>query len=129
MISTPKLGGIVVVAAERAVRREAQTRCLCEAGFSVLEVVSTDEVLSALESRCDVRLLIVEPQMPGCFSGLALARFVSKRWPDVAILISGWPTEPALALPAGITFLPDDCRPTQVLEVVQSRAVMSAPSL
>jgi hypothetical protein len=94
----------------------------------VLDVISTDEVLSALESCSDVCVLVVEPQMPGCFSGLGLARFVSKRWPEVAILISGWPTEPVLALPAGITFLPDGGLPTQVLEAVQARAAMpSAP--
>jgi FixJ family two-component response regulator len=129
MISSPKPRSLVVLAAERAARREAQIHCLSAAGFPVLDVVSTDEVLSALDSRSDVRVLIVEPQMPGCFSGLALARFVSKRWPEVAILISGWPTEPVLALPAGITFLPDECLPTQILEAVQARAFMSSASV
>jgi hypothetical protein len=128
MISSPRLRGLVVLAAERAARREAQVCCLSAAGFSVLDVISTDEVLSALESRSDVCVLVVEPLMPGCFIGLGLARFVSKRWPAVAILISGWPTEPVLALPAGITFLPDGGLPTQVLEAVQARAAMpSAP--
>jgi DNA-binding NtrC family response regulator len=128
MISNRKLCGLVVLAAERTARREAQASCLGAAGFPVLDVISTDEVLSTLESRSDVRVLIVEPQMPGCFSGLALARFVSKRWPEVVILISGWPTEPVLALGAGITFLPDDCLPTQVSEAVQARVFMfSAP--
>ena len=127
MATSLKSSSLVVLAAERISKREQQASCLSKAGFSVLEVVSTDEVLSALESRSDVRLLIVDPQMPGCFSGFALARFVSRRWPHVPVLISGWPTEPIPALPGGVTLLPDDCPPTQMLEAVWAGLAMSSP--
>ena len=127
MIRDRRSSSLVVLAAERISKREQQASCLSTAGFAVLEVVSTDEVLSALESRSDVRLLIVDPQMPGCFSGFALARFVSRRWPHLPVLISGWPTEPIPALPESVTLLPDDCPRTQMLEAVWAELAMSSP--
>ncbi len=113
-----RCGDLILLAQERADQRRAQAECLSAAGFSVLELISTDEAVSALESRSDVRLLIVEPHMPGCISGLELGRFVSRRWPHVPILVLGWPSEAIPSLPPSVHLLPDTCSPPVLLEVV-----------
>ena len=58
-------------------------------GMRVIEVASTDEALSYLESRGDICLVITEINMPGCLSGLDLARYVTRRWPPIGIIILG----------------------------------------
>ncbi len=109
---------LILLAQERADQRRVQAEYLSAAGFAVLELVSTDEAVSALESRSDVRLLIVEPHMPGCISGLELGRFVSRRWPHVPILVLGWPSEAIPSLPPSVHLLPDTCSSAVVLEVI-----------
>ena len=39
---------------------------LIAGGIEVIEVASTDEALSYLECRSDIRLMITEVDMPGC---------------------------------------------------------------
>ncbi len=114
-------GDLILLAEERAGQRKVHSECLSAAGFAVLELVSTDEAVSALESRSDVRLLIVEPHMPGCVSGLELGRFVSRRWPHVPTLVLGWPTEAIPSLPRSVYLLPDTCPSPVLLEVVLAR--------
>ena len=112
---------LILLAEERAGQRQTHAECLSAAGFAVLELVSTDEAVSALECRSDVRLLIVEPYMPGCVSGLELGRFVSRRWPHVPILVLGWPKEAIPSLPPSVHLLPDTCSSAVLLEVVLAR--------
>ena len=60
---------------------------LIASGLKVIEVASTDEALSSLESRSDIRLVVTEIDMPGCLRGLDLARFIMRRWPESYRLI------------------------------------------
>ena len=60
---------------------------LAGAGFSVLEATSSDEVLSYLESRRDIRIVIADLALAGCFDGFELARFVKQRWPYVGVIV------------------------------------------
>jgi DNA-binding NtrC family response regulator len=90
---------LILLAVQNARLREAQADCLMAAGFKVAEVVSADKALSYLESRSDICLTIVDIDMPGCFSGLGLARFIHRRWPPIYIIILGWSAVPTLSLP------------------------------
>jgi CheY-like chemotaxis protein len=95
----------------------------------VIEVASTDEALSYLESRSDIRLVITEIDMPGCLSGLDLARFVMRRWPNIGIIVLGWPVQPTPSLPQAVTFLPKTCRTASVVEQVRAKlAIHARPS-
>ncbi|WP_457093258.1 response regulator [Microvirga sp. P5_D2] len=67
----------------------ATTDHLIANDFEVIEVASTDEALSSLESRSDIRLVVTEIDMPGCLRGLDLARFIMRRWPYIGIIILG----------------------------------------
>jgi DNA-binding NtrC family response regulator len=110
-------------------RRERQVcmataDALIAAGIRVTEVASTDEALSYLESRSDICLVIADIDMPGCLSGLDLARYVMRRWPHIGIIILGWPAHPTPSLARAVTFLSEPC-PTGSL-VEQVRATLAA---
>ena len=113
--------GPILLAHRDARSREAMGDTLTTAGFQVLEVSSTDDALGYLESRRDVRLLVVEPEMPGCLSGLALARFVAQRWPMMPVIFAGWPAQPVSCLPGTVTFVPNPCPATVLIEQVWRR--------
>ena len=110
-------------------RRERQicmatADALLAAGMRVTEVASTDEALSSLECRRDINLVIPAIDMPGCLSGLDLARYVMQRWRHIGIIILGWPAQPPPSLPLAVTFLSEPC-PTGSL-VEQVRATLAA---
>jgi DNA-binding NtrC family response regulator len=106
--------------------REAQADCLVAAGFPVIEATTSDEALSYLESRSDVRLVVTDIDVPGCFSGPTLARFVGRRWPQIPIIIMGWPHRPIPGLAGSVSFLSTECPPSALAE--QARASLSAVS-
>ena len=58
------------------------------AGFEVIEAANADEALQTLEARDDVQVLFTNVHMPGSLDGLALARCVHERWPDIELLIA-----------------------------------------
>jgi two-component system, response regulator PdtaR len=98
-------------------------------GMRDIEVASTDEALSYLESRGDICLVITEIDTPGCLSGLDLARYVTRRWPPIGIIILGWPTQNTPSLARAVTFLSQPCPPTSLLEQVRAKlAAFSRPA-
>jgi DNA-binding NtrC family response regulator len=111
---------VLLAHCERQVRM-ATADDLTAGGLKVFEVASTDEALSYLESRNDICLVITEIDMSGCLSGLDLARFVTRRWPSVGIIILGWPTQPTPSLPQAVTFLPKPCPPASLVEQVRAK--------
>jgi CheY-like chemotaxis protein len=109
-------------------RRERQVcmataDCLIASGIKVIEVASTDEALSYLECRSNIRLVITEVDMPGCLSGLDLARFVIRRWPHLGIIVLGWPAAPIPSLAQTVTFLPGQCASSAVVEQVWAKLI------
>ena len=99
---------------------------LIASGIMAIEVASTDEALSYLECRRDICLVITEIDMPGCLSGLDLARFVTRRWPHIGIIVLGWPTQPTPSLAQAVTFLPGQCSPLSMVEQVHARLTIHA---
>lgn len=117
---------VLLLARSDSQSRLSQADALIAAGFSVIEVVSTDEALSYLESRADIQLIVVDADMPGCFSGLALARFVSRRWPRIPILVLGWPSEPTPSMSQTIAFIPEPHTPSALVEQARMRLGLDA---
>ena len=119
---------ILLAQSERQLCTATADRLIAD-GIVVIEVASTDEALSYLESRSDIRLVITEIDMPGCLSGLDLARFVMRRWPNIGIIVLGWPVQPTPSLPQTVTFLPKPCSPLSVAEQVHAKlAIPSRPA-
>jgi CheY-like chemotaxis protein len=126
MAPVPALQTPVLLAQSERQVCTATADCLIANGIVALEVASTDEALSYLGSRSDIRLVITEIDMPGCLSGLDLARYVLRRWPHIGIIILGWPTQPIPNLAQAVTFLLGQCSPSSVME--QVRAKLTPPT-
>lgn len=80
----------------------AEGDTLTNAGFAVLEAGRSDEVLSYLESRDDIRAVVTDLSVPGCFDGLELATYVHRDWPQIGVIVLGLPS---VAPPGVASFL------------------------
>ncbi|MEH3116196.1 MAG: response regulator [Methylorubrum populi] len=94
----------LVVESETVLRIETAD-LLAEAGFEVLEAWSAPTAIRQIERYGDIRLVVVDADLPeGRF---ALARDVAAGWPDraVVVLSAGPPPAPG-ELPDGVRFGP-----------------------
>ena len=104
---------------EAPLRRLAE-RILDRAGHAVLAADCAESALAALEAAPRPAGLISDVAMPG-MDGVALARLLRRRWPDLpVVLVSGYAEA---ALPADLTeegyhFLAKPYAPTQLLETL-----------
>ncbi|MCJ2074094.1 response regulator [Methylobacterium sp. E-016] len=78
-----------------------------EAGFRTLEAADGDRAITILEEHyASIVLLFTDVQMPGSRDGFALAREVSRRWPDITIVVASGQVSPQPGeLPDGVRFL------------------------
>jgi DNA-binding NtrC family response regulator len=118
---------VLLARRERAIGM-ATADSLIASGVTIIEVASTDEVLSYLECRSDIRMVITDVDMPGCLGGLDLARFVMRRWPHIGIIVLGWPTLPTASLAQAVTFLSNPCPPTSLVEQMRATLAAFSPS-
>lgn len=96
----------VVVDDDFLVRMDVATT-LEDAGFDTLEACDGDKAIALLADVYErVELLFTDVQMPGSRDGLALAREVSRRWPDIGIVVASGTKRPGPdELPEGATFI------------------------
>jgi len=79
---------------------------LQDAGYEVIEAATAVDAWAALEARPDVRLIFTDIYMPGDTDGLAFAREVRQRLPDIGIIVTSGRSAPEQSeLPAGSAFL------------------------
>lgn len=76
----------------------AEAELLENSGFSVLEATSSDEAISFLETRKDIRLLITDVNIRGCLDGIDLAHFAQKQRSDTAVILLGRPLRSVVGL-------------------------------
>ncbi|TXN39933.1 response regulator [Methylobacterium sp. WL30] len=78
-----------------------------EAGFRTLEAADGDWAITILEEHyASIVLLFTDVQMPGSRDGFALAHEVSRRWPDITIVVASGQVSPQPGeLPDGVRFL------------------------
>jgi CheY-like chemotaxis protein len=77
------------------------------AGYKVLEAANAAEAIEILEADPDVTVLFTDVNMPGNLDGLALARMVHERWPNVHLLVtSGGGRTSARDVPDDGRFMP-----------------------
>ena len=97
---------VVLLAEDEVLIRMLTADVLVDAGYRVIEASTAEEALALLEARADVRLLVTDVKMPGKLDGLALARLVGSRWPQVGIVItSGHALAGDEEVPEGTLFL------------------------
>jgi signal transduction histidine kinase len=68
--------------------RATMVEALTVAGFDVTSAASGDEALALLDAGCPVRHVVSDIVMPGTLDGVALARVVAERYPDVRIVLA-----------------------------------------
>jgi CheY-like chemotaxis protein len=97
---------IVLFVEDEPFVRLAGADLLENAGFAVVEARNADEALRILESRLDVQVVFTDVDMPGSLDGLALARCVRERWPQIGVIVtSGRHLVPTNALPHDNAFM------------------------
>ena len=118
----PLVRVVVLLAEDEALVRMFAADLLDEAGFRVIEAVHADEALLLLQARPDVQVLVTDVEMTGgSIDGFALARQVSRRWPQIAIIVvSGRQTPCPGDLPRGVEFIAKPYRPTALLQAIQA---------
>lgn len=103
MTDVPNAKTALVVEDEMIFRLEV--RDLLEAeGYAVVEAGNADQALERLVGA--VSLMVVDIRMPGAMDGLALAREVDRRRPDVALVVVSALSAPKPGdLPGNIPFV------------------------
>lgn len=75
------------------------------AGFEAVGAQNSDEAISILEARTDIRLVFTDIEMPGTMDGVKLARYIRDRWPPIHLIVaSGRSILEESQLPAGSRF-------------------------
>jgi CheY-like chemotaxis protein len=57
-------------------------------GFGVLEATSADEAIAVLQSGVPIDLVFTDVRMPGSMDGVALARFIHDKHPELKLIIT-----------------------------------------
>jgi two-component system, response regulator PdtaR len=110
----------ILVVEDDALVRMVTSDILFEAGYHVIEAVNADEALILLEARPDIRLMVTDVRMPGELSGYGLARAVSLRWPNVAIVVVSGDTMPGNGdLPNGARFIAKPFQPSVFVQTIE----------
>ena len=95
---------------------------LADAGFTVLEAPHADKALSVLEKREDVGVIMTDVDMPqGSMDGFALARLVSRRWPEIPVLVvSGMGFPGPNDMPDGARFISKPYEPRMLVRTLRA---------
>lgn len=96
---------VVLVVEDELLLRMRAVDMVEDAGYIPVEAVDADAAAAILEARSDIALLFTDIQMPGSTDGLTFAHRVSKRWPQVKIiLVSGHLKLSSIDIPADSRF-------------------------
>ncbi|MCE4225504.1 response regulator [Methylobacterium sp. C25] len=126
MTDDPSENPVVLLVEDDGLLLMEASDTLAEAGFTVLEAPHADKALTMLEGRDDVGVLMTDVDMPqGSMDGFALARLVSRRWPEIPVLVvSGMGFPGPHDLPEGARFISKPYQPSALVRTL--RAVVSA---
>jgi DNA-binding NtrC family response regulator len=112
---------LVLVVEDDQLLKSLTTAIVEEAGFVVLSADNADEALLILASRSDIAILLTDVNMPGTLDGLQLAHVVSKRWPQIKIVVvSGRGGLSAAQMPAGGLFFPKPYQAEAMISAFES---------
>src|SRR5580704_12017918 len=85
---------VILIVEDEALVRLSAVGMLEDAGFRMIEAVNSDQALELLAANSEVQLLFTDVNMPGAIDGLALARQVHDRWPQIRIMVASAKREP-----------------------------------
>ncbi len=119
---SPREGVKVLIVEDEALIRLVLAEQLHERGYETLEAGTASEAINILELTPRISAVLIDIDMPGSMNGLLLARYVSKAWPDLTILISSGQIEPVSdQMPLGTVFLP---KPHRMMDMQRAFAAI-----
>lgn len=78
-----------------------------DAGFEVVEALSSADAIRIIEERLDIRLVYMDLDMPRSRKGIEIAAAIRKRWPPIEIILTAaYFTRADVDLPARAEFYP-----------------------
>ena len=105
IMSAPQI--TVLIVEDEALIRLALAEQLHERGYKTVEAENATEAINLLESSDRIGAVFADIELPGSMNGLLLARYISKRWPEIIIIMNSGRAEPvADQMPLGTIFLP-----------------------
>ncbi|WP_375463197.1 response regulator [uncultured Methylobacterium sp.] len=108
---------VALVVEDDAAVRNLAAAVLEETDLGVIACESAEAAISVLErDDVTVALLFADVRLPGAMDGLALARTVGRRWPDVRVVVtSGYDARGDARLPEQAVFMQKPWRALDVL--------------
>ncbi|GLS20151.1 response regulator [Labrys miyagiensis] len=98
---------VVLLVEDEPIVRAVMVEFLSEQGVEVVEAENADKALEVLNRRSDIKLLFTDITMPGSMDGVALAREVHRRWPEMLLMLtSGGASVTRNEMPAASEFIP-----------------------
>ena len=111
----------ILVVDDNPLLRLLIAECLRAANYNIVEAGSADEAMDLLEAGEEFGLVMTDVEMPGSMNGIALAKVIHERWPDIALIVTSGRVRPAAeTLPARAEFMGKPSRPADVVRAVQS---------
>jgi two-component system, response regulator PdtaR len=93
---------VVLVAEDEDAVLQTAFDMVADAGYTPLGAPNADHALRILQSRGDIRIVLIDVNMPGTMDGIQLAEVIRRRWPKIKlIVISGRIDLDTLDAPAG----------------------------
>jgi CheY-like chemotaxis protein len=93
---------------------------ISEEGYGVIEATSAAEAYEILLQFPSVELVLTDVQTGGAIDGLELAREVSRRWPQICVVVASGAMRPRSGdLPAGAVFLAKPLSSSLVHQVIK----------
>ena len=92
-MSLPSRPAVLVVEDEFWVMQDV-AETLREHGFEDICASTGDEALPLLEKRPDIQLVFTDINMPGKIDGIALAKAIAERWPDMRVIVTSGRYQP-----------------------------------
>jgi two-component system, response regulator PdtaR len=102
---TPAPVPAVLVVEDEPLVRTVVVEYLSERGVEVVEAENAIMALALLRCRPDIKLLFTDINMPG-LDGLALAKEVHRRWPNMLLMLTSGRQVSLAEIPAQAEFFP-----------------------
>lgn len=112
----------VLVVEDEALLRLVLTEQLRDRGYKIVEAGNAAEAIDMLEHTDRIGAVFADIELPGSMNGLLLARYISKRWPAMTIVISSGRVEAVTdQMPVGAIFLP---KPRRMMDMQRAFAAI-----
>ena len=115
----------VLIVEDEPLIRSHLAGMLQDKGCKTIEAGSAAEAIAILERNSEITVVFTDVQMPGTMDGIALAKYVRRRWPPTIIVVSSGKSQPAPGVLAeDIPFLSkpyEDRRLSEVIGHVRNR--------